>query len=119
MAQRAPECYRTGKDAWNILSPHDIPRRWQVLHVSVIVISDLCAHTDSVLINFDILCRGFKFSQLEMKVILAMLIENFKLEPAKCADDIFWEMTAIAAPIVRGSGEHKHKLPIKVSVLAK
>jgi hypothetical protein len=54
-----------------------------------------------------------------MKVVLAMLIENFKLEPAECADDIYWEMTAIAAPIVRGSNEHKHQLPIKVSALVK
>jgi hypothetical protein len=50
-----------------------------------------------------------------MKVVLAMLIENFKLEPAKCEDDIYWEMSSITAPIVRGPDEHRHQLPIKVS----
>ncbi|KIK69207.1 hypothetical protein GYMLUDRAFT_35277 [Collybiopsis luxurians FD-317 M1] len=57
-------------------------------------------------------CIGFKFSQLEMKVVIAMLVENFKfsLPPNK---EIFWQMSGISSPIVVGGNGHP-QLPLVV-----
>lgn len=59
-------------------------------------------------------CIGFKFSQMEMKVVISMLIENFKfsLAPDK---DIFWQMSGISTPVVVG-GEKHAKLPLIVEL---
>ncbi|KAE9385219.1 cytochrome P450 [Gymnopus androsaceus JB14] len=57
-------------------------------------------------------CIGFKFSQLEMKVIISMLVENFKFSPAP-GKDIFWQMSAISSPVVVGGDGHP-KLPLLV-----
>jgi hypothetical protein len=73
----------------------------------------------SALIDKSLFNSGFKFSQMEMKAVIATVIENFKLEPAACEKDIYWEMVAIASPIVEGSGEKKHQLPIKLSLISK
>lgn len=62
-------------------------------------------------------CSGFKFSQLEMKIVLAKLLGAFKFEPADCAQDITWDMSVIAAP--RLKTQAKHQLPIKISLLSK
>ncbi|KAE9391109.1 cytochrome P450 [Gymnopus androsaceus JB14] len=57
-------------------------------------------------------CIGFKFSQLEMKVIISMLVEKFKLSPAP-GKDIFWQMSGISSPVVVGGDGHP-KLPLLV-----
>jgi hypothetical protein len=54
---------------------------------------------------------------MEMKAVIATVVENFKLEPAACAKDIYWEMVFIASPIVQDSKEKKHQLPIKMSLI--
>ncbi|KAF5380257.1 hypothetical protein D9757_008190 [Collybiopsis confluens] len=48
-------------------------------------------------------CIGFKFSQLEMKVVIATLVQNFKfsIPPNK---EIFWQMSGISTPVVVGGG---------------
>ncbi|KAJ2915623.1 hypothetical protein MD484_g4784, partial [Candolleomyces efflorescens] len=43
-------------------------------------------------------CIGFKFSQMEMKVILYVLLDQFKFHPAK--QEIFWNNIGIATPSV-------------------
>ncbi|KAF9057839.1 cytochrome P450 [Panaeolus papilionaceus] len=43
-------------------------------------------------------CIGFKFSQLEMKVVLALLIDCLEFSEGK--KDIIWQMTGIATPNV-------------------
>ncbi|KAI0347505.1 cytochrome P450 [Trametopsis cervina] len=43
-------------------------------------------------------CIGFKFSQLEMKVVLAVLLRSFKFHPSK--KDIFWNLAGVAYPTV-------------------
>ncbi|KAJ3990231.1 cytochrome P450 [Lentinula detonsa] len=61
-------------------------------------------------------CIGFKFSQLEMKVVMAMLVENFRfsLAPNK---EIFWQMSGIASPIVVGGDDSGHpQLPLVVEL---
>lgn len=57
-------------------------------------------------------CIGFKFSQLEMKVVLSLLIESFKFAPSD--KEIFWQMNSIATPTVVG-GNGKNELPLRVS----
>jgi hypothetical protein len=56
---------------------------------------------------------------MEMKIVLAMIIKSFKLEPADCADNIYWEMSPVASPIVKDSAEKRHQMPVKVSLIAK
>ncbi|KAF8805218.1 cytochrome P450 [Phlegmacium glaucopus] len=59
-------------------------------------------------------CIGFKFSQLEMKVVLSLLIESFEFTPSK--KEIFWQMNGLAAPIVIGEGT-RPQLPMIVKLV--
>ncbi|KAF4617777.1 hypothetical protein D9613_006307 [Agrocybe pediades] len=57
-------------------------------------------------------CIGFKFSQLEMKVILSLLIESFRFSlPDK---GIYWQMFNVATPTVLNTGESRSQLPLIV-----
>ncbi|KAJ3829900.1 cytochrome P450 [Lentinula raphanica] len=64
-------------------------------------------------------CIGFKFSQLEMKVVIAMLVEHFKfsLAPKK---EIFWQMSGIASPVIVGGSDSEYskhpQLPLIVEL---
>ncbi|KAI0628830.1 cytochrome P450 [Trametes polyzona] len=58
-------------------------------------------------------CIGFKFSQLEMKVVLASLIPTFKFEPS--GKTIRWNSAAVAYPTA-GEGK-KPEMPLKVTML--
>ncbi|CAA7266959.1 unnamed protein product [Cyclocybe aegerita] len=42
-------------------------------------------------------CIGFKFAQLEMKVVLTLLVEGFEFSPS-VDKDIVWQMTSITTP---------------------
>ncbi|KAJ3874013.1 cytochrome P450 [Lentinula edodes] len=59
-------------------------------------------------------CIGFKFSQLEMKVVIAMLVENFKFSSSP-NKEIFWQMTGITSPVVGGNSRHP-RLPLMVEL---
>ncbi|ETW83998.1 cytochrome P450 monooxygenase 54 [Heterobasidion irregulare TC 32-1] len=48
-------------------------------------------------------CIGFKFSQLEMKVILAALLPAFQFAPSK--KHISWTMGGVSGPVVEGSSQ--------------
>ncbi|KAF8966238.1 cytochrome P450 [Flammula alnicola] len=61
-------------------------------------------------------CIGFKFSQLEMKVVLLLLIESFRFSPTK--KEIAWQMTGITTPIVVGSKPEVPQLPLLVERVA-
>ncbi|OJA13946.1 hypothetical protein AZE42_01348 [Rhizopogon vesiculosus] len=58
-------------------------------------------------------CIGFKFSELEMKVILSILIQTFKFTPAQ---GIEWTML-VSSPKVKGSEDMKWQLPLRVEMI--
>ncbi|KAK7056277.1 hypothetical protein VNI00_002830 [Paramarasmius palmivorus] len=60
-------------------------------------------------------CIGFKFSQLEMKIVLAFLIESFQFSPT--GKEIVFELTGVASPRVKGVPGHQ--LPLRVSAVKK
>ncbi|KAF6751312.1 cytochrome P450 [Ephemerocybe angulata] len=65
-------------------------------------------------------CIGFKFSQLEMKVVLGLLLQSFRFSPSD--KKVVWHMTGIVQPTVEGpeadgQEETRLQLPLKVSLL--
>jgi len=62
-------------------------------------------------------CIGFKFSQLEMKVVLSLLLDSFKFSPAQNAEDIVWNFAAVKYPTV-GKDTFNPSFPMKVEPLA-
>ncbi|KAH9023440.1 cytochrome P450 [Lactarius pseudohatsudake] len=59
-------------------------------------------------------CIGFKFSQLEMKVVLSQIIPVFQFAPTKA--EIVWRFGILSTPSVKGSvGTFHPKLPMIVS----
>ncbi|KAI0828708.1 cytochrome P450 [Trametes gibbosa] len=59
-------------------------------------------------------CIGFKFSQLEMKVVLSTLISAFTFELTD--KRIWWNMSGVQYPSVDAKGEHP-ELPMKVALV--
>ncbi|KAF6756784.1 cytochrome P450 [Ephemerocybe angulata] len=64
-------------------------------------------------------CIGFKFSHLEMKVILSLMLQTFKIEPS--GKKIEWQFNAVAHPTtedapVTAAGK-KVQLPMKLTLL--
>ncbi|KIK05288.1 hypothetical protein K443DRAFT_3951 [Laccaria amethystina LaAM-08-1] len=57
-------------------------------------------------------CVGFKFSQIEIKIVLSLLIESFRFAPSK--KEIFWQTTTVVTPTVLGEGG-KIQLPLQVT----
>ncbi|KIK58241.1 hypothetical protein GYMLUDRAFT_700611 [Collybiopsis luxurians FD-317 M1] len=60
-------------------------------------------------------CIGFKFSQLEMKVVIAMLVEKFKFSLPQ-DKEIFWQMSSISTPVIVGGDVHP-QLPLVVELV--
>jgi len=59
-------------------------------------------------------CLGFKFSQLEMKVVLSDLIETFRFEQSK--KEVTWNLSLIAFPTVKGDN-NQPQMPLAVSLV--
>ncbi|RXW12831.1 hypothetical protein EST38_g13025 [Candolleomyces aberdarensis] len=63
-------------------------------------------------------CIGFKFSQLEMKVVLCLLLETFKFAPS--GKKIIWQWSGIVQPTTEEAhsekGDKALQLPLKVSL---
>ncbi|KAH9939786.1 cytochrome P450 [Epithele typhae] len=62
-------------------------------------------------------CIGFKFSELEMKVVLVKLLEHFRFSmPADLAQPIYWNFGGVQWPSV-GRTSEKAELPLKVELV--
>ncbi|KAG6817154.1 hypothetical protein H0H87_012115 [Tephrocybe sp. NHM501043] len=59
-------------------------------------------------------CIGFKFSQLEMKVVLSTLVSQFRFSLPE--QEIVWQMNWITTPTVKGSSGCP-QLPLKMEVV--
>ncbi|KIK37049.1 hypothetical protein CY34DRAFT_93378 [Suillus luteus UH-Slu-Lm8-n1] len=59
-------------------------------------------------------CIGFKFSELEMKIVLCKLVQTFKFTPTK---EIDWT-TQASSPNVKGSEDAKWQLPLRVEMIS-
>ncbi|KAL4249729.1 Cytochrome P450 superfamily protein [Abortiporus biennis] len=62
-------------------------------------------------------CIGFKYAQLEMKIVISVLLESFKFTPAECASDITWNLAGVKYPTVGKLNNHP-SLPIKVELIS-
>ncbi|KAJ3886209.1 cytochrome P450 [Lentinula edodes] len=60
-------------------------------------------------------CIGFKFSQLEMKVVISILVEKFRFSRSSKDSEILWQMNTITAPII-GKANHP-QLPMNISLV--
>jgi cytochrome P450 len=58
-------------------------------------------------------CIGFKFSQLEMKIVLSAIVESFRFTPSQ---EISWTM-GLSAPRVKDSEDETYQLPLKVELI--
>ncbi|PPQ74982.1 hypothetical protein CVT24_010278 [Panaeolus cyanescens] len=58
-------------------------------------------------------CIGFKFSQLEIKAVLAILVSRFEFSMAK---EVAWQMTNVVVPVLKGGDPTKPTLPMMVSL---
>ncbi|KAF9230508.1 cytochrome P450 [Melanogaster broomeanus] len=59
-------------------------------------------------------CIGFKFSQLEMKVVLSVLLESFRFKPCH---EIVWTM-GLSAPRIKDSKDETYQLPLNVELIS-
>ncbi|KAK7466278.1 hypothetical protein VKT23_005006 [Stygiomarasmius scandens] len=57
-------------------------------------------------------CIGFKFSQMEMKAVLAMLIAKFKFSPSE--KKTFWQLNMLSTPVLK-EGDKTPMMPLTVS----
>ncbi|KAL0572435.1 hypothetical protein V5O48_009528 [Marasmius crinis-equi] len=59
-------------------------------------------------------CIGYKFAEMEMKLILTMLMERFEFSVSP-KEPIFWAMGGSITPIIKGSNKIEPTLPLKVT----
>ncbi|KAL5504184.1 hypothetical protein ACEPAH_8258 [Sanghuangporus vaninii] len=59
-------------------------------------------------------CIGFKFAEMEMKLVLTMLLETFKFEPGP---EVEWRMTGIARPVLKNPADNASKCPLRISLV--
>ncbi|KAI3603506.1 cytochrome p450, partial [Moniliophthora roreri] len=60
-------------------------------------------------------CIGFQFALLEMKTVLALLIESFEFSPT--GKEILFELSGVSNPVVKGELEKGVRLPLKVKAV--
>ncbi|KAI0079854.1 cytochrome P450 [Panus rudis PR-1116 ss-1] len=103
------------KDLWGEDVKEWKPERW----LSPLPQSVLDAHVPGVYSNLMTFsgggrsCIGFKFSQLEMKVVLSVLIPAFELTPADNDDEITWNLGGVRYPTI-GTTSNESSCPIKM-----
>ncbi|KAI0086796.1 cytochrome P450 [Irpex rosettiformis] len=108
-ANRQKEVWGNDADEWK-------PDRWlSPLPTSVIDahIPGMYSHLMSFLGGTKS-CIGFKFAEIEMKVILSVLLEKFTF--SRSNKEIYWNMSLVTFPTV-GKTDHKPQLPLLVKTL--
>ncbi|KAL4242915.1 cytochrome P450 family protein [Abortiporus biennis] len=60
-------------------------------------------------------CIGFKFSQLEMKIILSTLVNTFKFSVPKNHDDVVWNFGPVAFPSI-GYDTTRPSMPMRIEL---
>ncbi|KZP32059.1 cytochrome P450 [Athelia psychrophila] len=110
-ANRNPEIWGPDSYEWK-------PERW----LSALPTSVTDAHYPAVYANLMTFiggsraCIGFKFSELEMKVVLSLLLESFTFAETK--EKIEWNTAAVMSPVVADSSlEMKPRLPLIVTAI--
>ncbi|KAF9456363.1 cytochrome P450 [Collybia nuda] len=107
------------KRIWGEDAEQWIPERW----LFPLPDSISAAHMPSVYSNIMTFmggpraCIGFKYSELEMKVVLSRLFSDYKFSPAT-GKEVIWMMGGTMYPAVRGADESKSRLPILVTPAA-
>ncbi|PAV20282.1 cytochrome P450 [Pyrrhoderma noxium] len=61
-------------------------------------------------------CIGFKFAEMEMKLVLSVLLETFSFSPG--SKEIFWAMSFLQSPVLKGETGLSPQLPLKISFAA-
>ncbi|KAF8807043.1 cytochrome P450 [Phlegmacium glaucopus] len=108
-ANRNPEIWGSDSYEWK-------PERW----LTPLPESVISAHLPGVyshlmtFIGGGSACIGFKFAQLEMKVVLSLLLESFEFSLSE--KEIFWHMETPVKPIVVGE-ETGPQLPLVVKLV--
>ncbi|KAI5118021.1 hypothetical protein M0805_003458 [Coniferiporia weirii] len=59
-------------------------------------------------------CIGFKFAEMEIKLVLSVLLETFVFGPGP---EVSWQMSAVATPVVKGAGKDRFELPLSLSLV--
>jgi len=59
-------------------------------------------------------CIGFKFAEMEIKVVLYVLLSRIKFEPSETP--IVWNMFNFATPTVRGNS--RPSMPLKATLIS-
>ncbi|TDL16040.1 cytochrome P450 [Rickenella mellea] len=61
-------------------------------------------------------CIGFKFSELEMKIVIALLLQKFRFSLPD-DEEIIWRLGSIQTPSTRGRAGERPFLPLQVSMV--
>jgi cytochrome P450 len=62
-------------------------------------------------------CIGFKFSELELKVVISTLIESLEFTPSK-TKEIVWRNSSIQNPVTKDNVDGPSSLPLGVALAA-
>ncbi|KZT42326.1 cytochrome P450 [Sistotremastrum suecicum HHB10207 ss-3] len=104
------------KDIWGDDADQYRPERWEnvpeMAHEVPGVWSDLMTF-----IGGPRSCIGYKFSIIEMKVLIFTLIRAFSFEPSESDVEILQKTTFITKPVVAGEEEKGSQLPLKIRLL--
>ncbi|KAF8183371.1 cytochrome P450 [Pholiota molesta] len=110
-SNRNPEIWGPDADDWK-------PDRWMNTLPDPVVAAHLPGVYSHLLtfVGGSRSCMGFKFAQLEIKVVLMLLIESFRFSPSK--QKISWQMAAVTTPVVVGSDNKGPQLPLIIERVA-
>ncbi|KAJ7470177.1 cytochrome P450 [Mycena galericulata] len=101
----------TDKEIWGEDAMVFRPERWQNIPEAVNGIPGVWGNLLTFLAGPHN-CIGFRFSVVEMKVLLFVLVRAFEFEPAVPKGDIVASGTAIQRPTVRSSTDKSSSLPL-------